>query len=279
MIVLVYGHKGWIGEQFTKCLDDENIAWIPGHARVDNYEDVEKELQCQFITHCVCLIGRTHGPGNNTIDYLEDKLNENIRDNLYAPVQLGFMCTQQKIHYTYVGTGCIYETTEDHLQPFDEKEEPNFHGSSYSIIKGYTDKIMRGVLKDSVLNLRIRLPISKGHHPRNLITKLIQYEQIMSIPNSVTVLPTLLPIMVDMIKKSTIGTFNFVNPGAITHNDILELYKKNIDTFFEWKNFEDKELRQKRSNNILDTSKLECMYDNIPSAFNGIKTVLENFKT
>jgi len=36
------------------------------------------------------LIGRTHGPNYNTIDYLEllSKLYDNIKDNLYSPLIL-----------------------------------------------------------------------------------------------------------------------------------------------------------------------------------------------
>ena len=56
-----------------------------------------------------------------------------------------------------------------------------------------------------------------------------------------TVLPELLPITLDMMKNKTIGTINLTNPGVISHNEILELYKKYVDNEFVWKNFTIKE--------------------------------------
>jgi len=33
------------------------------------------------------------------------------------------------------------------------------------------------------------------------------------------------------------GIYNFTNPGAITHNQILALYKKHVDPSYTWENF------------------------------------------
>ena len=46
------------------------------------------------------FIGRTHGEGITTIDYLEDKtkLNINVRDNLYAPMVLAEAAKKYDIH-------------------------------------------------------------------------------------------------------------------------------------------------------------------------------------
>ena len=56
------------------------------------------------------------------------------------------------------------------------------------------------------------------------------------------------------------GVFNFTNPGAISHNEILHLYKQYIDPSFTYKNFtleeQAKILAVGRSNNELDSSKL-----------------------
>jgi 3,5-epimerase/4-reductase len=56
------------------------------------------------------------------------------------------------------------------------------------------------------------------------------------------------------------GIYNFCNPGAISHNEILEMYKKYIDPSFTYTNFtveeQDKILVGRRSNNTLDCSKL-----------------------
>ena len=70
-----------------------------------------------------------------------------------------------------------------------------------------------------------------------------------------TVLDELIPIMMDLVFKKHIGTINMVNPGAISHNEILEMYKEIVDPNFTWQNFtieeQDEILKSKRSNNHL----------------------------
>ena len=162
MKVLLYGSKGWIGNQFLTLLNENNINVLEGKARVDNEKQLLKEVEEIQPTHIVSFIGRTHGPGFSTIDYLEQpgKIVDNVRDNLFSPLLLAQLCTQKNIHYTYLGTGCIFEYDEDHpfgeeVNGFNEESLPNFFGSSYSVVKGFTDRLMHR-FEESVLNLRIK---------------------------------------------------------------------------------------------------------------------------
>jgi len=223
----------------------------------------------EFPDRVVCMVGRTHGEGFSTIDYLEQpgKLLDNCRDNLYAPISMAIICNNMNVHFTYLGTGCIFNYDEEHpcgsTNGFTEDDDPNFFGSSYSTVKGFTDRLIR-LMSDSVLNLRIRMPIIAENHPRNFLTKISNYHKICSVHNSMTVLPDLLPIAYDMMKRGITGTVNLTNPGTISHDEILQMYKEKVDPTFKWENFsieeQDKILLSKRSNNMLDTSKLESMY-------------------
>merc|ERR1711924_390098 len=44
-----------------------------------------------------------------------------------------------------------------------------------------------------------------------------------------TVLHDLLPASLALSKRKLSGIYNFCNPGAISHNECLELYKKHVD--------------------------------------------------
>lgn len=72
-----------------------------------------------------------------------------------------------------------------------------------------------------------------------------------------TVLPELLPLSVEMSRRGLTGIMNFTNPGAVSHNEILELYKQYVDSEFSWQNFtveeQAKVIKAPRSNNLLDT--------------------------
>ena len=271
MLVLIYGHKGWIGSKVINLLQEQNIEFVRGNVRVNNKLELEEEIKTINPTHIMSFIGRTHGKGFTTIDYLEQKgkIYENVRDNLFSPLLLAILCKKYNIHFTYMGTGCIFKFDKDHpyekeVNGFTEESLPNFFGSGYSVVKGFTDELMH-MFEDTVLNLRIRMPISDDWSTRNFIYKITHYEKICSIKNSMTVLPELLPLMIDMAKNKVTGTINMTNPGLISHNRILELYKEIVDKDFTWKNFniEDqaKILAADRSNNYLDTSKIENMYD------------------
>jgi 3,5-epimerase/4-reductase len=184
MKILVYGHKGWIGQQFIDLLKKKSDSYILGNSRVDDIKSLESEIDDIKPTHIVSFIGRTHGRIDDkeysTIDYLEQKgkLVENVRDNLFAPISLALMCKKRNIHYTYLGTGCIY-TYENNVSTKEpnvlETTLPNFKGSKYSLVKSYTNNLINML---PVLHLRIRMPITSEKSHRNLIDKIVNYKKI-----------------------------------------------------------------------------------------------------
>jgi|LakMenEpi03Aug12_release.lakeMendotaPanAssembly.Ray.scaffolds.fasta_scaffold07027_16 dTDP-glucose 4,6-dehydratase len=310
MRVLIFGGNGWIGQQFVEIASKQNIEHRVAASRVDfdHIAELEREMDEFAPTHVVSFLGRTHGENFTTIDYLEQpgKLVDNVRDNLMAPIILAQLCAERDIHYTYLGTGCIFNNDNDRIKAFKETDAPNFFGSSYSIVKGFTDRFMawrhgqgrnqgqrqRGQGKGSeegclarsspVLNLRIRMPIVGEDHPRNFITKITRYEKVCSIPNSMSVLPELLPMALELMKNKYIGTLNFTNPGVISHNEILALYKKHVDPAFEWHNFslqeQDAVLASKRSNNSLDTSELQRLFPSVRPIGVAVEDLMKTYK-
>ena len=292
MKLLIYGSGGWIGQQFLEILQTKNIPYNIGLCRVDDTEKLREELQNISPTHVISFIGRTHGEicgkKYSTIDYLEQpgKLKENLRDNLFSPLSLAILCNNLNIHYTYLGTGCIFTYDDDH--PFGQEEAgflesslPNFFGSGYSTAKGFTDRLMT-LIGGNTLNLRIRMPITNEDNPRNFITKITTYKKICSIPNSMSVLPELLPFVVKMMQDSVTGTMNLTNPGLISHNEILEMYRDLVDPHFTWENFSLEEqakiLASERSNNFLDTTRLEELFPQVKSIKESVREMLENYK-
>lgn len=281
--LLIFGSKGWIGGQFIDYLksnysNDSEFQYIETNVRADNEVMVNDIIIAHSPTHIISFIGRTHGEGINSIDYLEQpgKLHENIKDNLYAPMVLASLANKHNIHYTYLGTGCIFNQEDPLDKSYNENNLPDFFDSSYSIVKGFTDRLMKFYPK--TLNLRIRMPIVNFKHPRNFITKITQYEKIASKPNSMTILSDFYPIIVDLMKKKEVGTLNLTNPGVISHNEILEMYKEIVDSSFEWTNFsieeQNKVLKSKRTNNQLDTSKLVSLYPLVPNIKDGVRKCL-----
>jgi len=137
---------------------------------------------------------------------------------------------------------------------------------------------------DNVCTLRVRMPISSDlSNPRNFITKISRYNKVVNIPNSMTVLDELLPISIEMAKRNLRGIWNFTNPGAVSHNEILEMYRDYIDPNFKWANFtleeQAKVIVAARSNNEMDASKLKNEFPELLSIKESlIKYVFEQNK-
>jgi 3,5-epimerase/4-reductase len=289
MKFLIYGSQGWIGQQLTQLLitmssgtgGDYQIQ--TGQSRADDYTTTFQEVEKSGCDRVICALGRTHGEGITTIDYLEpdNKLPLNLRDNLQAPLNLAMITNQLGIHMTYIGTGCIFESDYTNLNGFNEWSKPNFTGSKYSTVKGVTDQIITNF--PNVLNARIRMPIYADMNSRNFITKIINYPRIVSIPNSMSVMPELLPILIDMSVQKQTGTINLTNPGVISHKDILNMYRDLVNPDFIMPEFiTEEELAKyivgRRSNNKLDTTKLQTLYPNVNSIHDAVKTILIEMK-
>lgn len=242
------------------------------------------EVKPTFVVNAAGITGRPN------VDWCEDHKAEVLRVNVIGTMSLMDLTCQRGIHMTNFGTGCIYSYDDEHPiggKTFTEEDPANFFGSFYSRTKAMVES-MAMESYDNVLMLRLRMPISDDLHHRSFVTKISTYAKVVDIPNSMSVLTDLLPIALTMTERRLKGKYNFTNPGAISHNEILALYKEvrpkpctscaalccvsrvacvgtcvdaqYIDPTFWWDNFTEAEqnaiLKSGRSNNTLSTDKL-----------------------
>jgi 3,5-epimerase/4-reductase len=218
--------------------------------------------------------------GRPNIDWCEDNKPDTIRTNVIGTLNIADLCNMKGIHCTVYATGCIFKYDDAHPLGsgigFTEDDKPNFDGSFYSQTKGYMEPLLS--CYPSCLILRVRMPVSDDLIHRNFVTKIVKYEKVVNIPNSMTILHELLPASLAMAQTGLTGVYNFTNPGVISHNEVLDLYTKYIDPSYTYTNFslEDqaKVIKADRSNNELDTTKLMAdMPEGI--VINDIKTAYE----
>lgn len=258
--VLVFGGKtGWIGGKMMKFVEEAGHEAVAASSRIENRVDVEAELDSVKPSHVLMSAGMT---GRPNIDWCEDNKPETIRVNVIGTLNVADLCNLKGIHCTIYATGCIFKYDSDHPLGsgvgFTEDSAPNFAESFYSETKGYMESMLRSY--PNCLTLRVRMPISDDLFHRNFVTKIVKYERVVNIPNSMTVLHEMLPASLAMAKKGLTGVYNFTNPGVISHNQVLDLYTKYIDPTYHYANFtveeQSKILKAGRSNNELDTTKL-----------------------
>ncbi|KAL0328388.1 UNVERIFIED_CONTAM: trifunctional UDP-glucose [Sesamum calycinum] len=282
---LIYGRTGWIGGLLGKLCEKQGITYEYGKGRLEDRSLLVADILAIKPTHVFNSAGVT---GRPNVDWCESHKTETIRTNVAGTLNLADVCREHGLLMMNFATGCIFEYDAAHPEGsgigFKEEDKPNFTGSFYSKTKAMVEELLKEY--DNVCTLRVRMPISSDlNNPRNFITKISRYNKVVNIPNSMTILDELLPISIEMAKRNLRGIWNFTNPGVVSHNEILEMYKKYIDPDFKWANFtleeQAKVIVAPRSNNEMDASKLKKEFPELLSIKESlIKYVFEpNRKT
>ncbi|XP_057871369.2 trifunctional UDP-glucose 4,6-dehydratase/UDP-4-keto-6-deoxy-D-glucose 3,5-epimerase/UDP-4-keto-L-rhamnose-reductase RHM1 isoform X2 [Cryptomeria japonica] len=266
---LIYGCNGWIGGLLGQICEKKGIPFEYASGRLENRSQLQMDIQKTKPTHVFNAAGVT---GRPNVDWCESHKPETIRTNVMGTLNLADVCREQGLLLMNFATGCIFEYDANHPVEsgigFREEDKPNFIGSFYSKTKAMVEELLNEY--ENVCTLRVRMPISSDlNNARNFITKITRYNRVVNIPNSMTVLDELLPISVEMAKRNCRGIWNFTNPGVISHNEILEMYRDYIDPSFKWVNFtleeQAKVIVAPRSNNELDASKLKAEFSQLLS--------------
>ncbi|KAF2157641.1 UDP-4-keto-6-deoxy-glucose-3,5-epimerase/ UDP-4-keto-rhamnose-4-keto-reductase [Myriangium duriaei CBS 260.36] len=257
-VFLIWGGRGWIAGHLQDLLKSQGKQAHVTTVRMEDREAVIKvidEIKPTRILNCAGCTGRPN------VDWCEDNKQETIRSNVIGTLNLADVCYLKGIHLTVFATGCIYAYDKTHTmggKGYVEEDAANFDGSFYSATKSKVETIMN--FYPNVLTLRLRMPVSDDLHSRNFVTKIASYSRVVDIPNSNTILTDLLPASILLSEHKDTGVYNFTNPGAISHNEVLALFKKIVRPSFEWQNFsleeQSKVIKAGRSNCELDTTKL-----------------------
>jgi len=277
-VYLLFGKNGWIGGMLIDLLKAQGKTYYLAESRTYDRESVIAEIEKYKVTHVLNAAGVT---GRPNVDWCEDHKAETIRSNVIGTLVVADVCAERKVHHLLYATGCIFEYDASHPiggPGFTETDKPNFHGSYYSHTKAMVEDMLHAY--PTTCTLRVRMPISDDLSPRNFVTKIVKYDRVVDIPNSMTVLTELLPASLYMADQGLTGIYNFCNPGAISHNEVLALYKKHVDPDYTWTNFTVEEqakiLKAGRSNNTLDHTKLMQALGPHASEVNEIHVAMEN---
>lgn len=286
MRILLFGATGWIGQKMLPLLSEHEV--ITTDVRLNSSSDLGGLLDLHKPSHVLNCAGIT---GRPNIDQCEEIKTLVLETNVVGTARLAMECDHRGIHNTHLATGCIFEYDDTHPIPDKtwngrgfpgrlDDDKPNFDKSFYSFSKIMTENILRHL--PTSLILRLRMPITGDFHSRNFITKILNYSKVCSMPNSMSVLNDLLPLIPDLMTKKTLGIINFVNPGVIAHNDILDLYAQIVDPTYTYANFtveeQSKVLKAGRSNTALACDRLLELYPEVPHISDSIVKVVTEMK-
>lgn len=245
--ILIFGN-GFIGGRLSK-----EIGCEISYKRINSLADAEEEMAAKAPDIVINCIGYA---GDKNVDDCERNLDKTFFANTFVPMMLAEAAFKQRAKLVHISSGCIYKYDYKSL-PIKETAHPDFFGLAYSRSKIYSEQALQRIACEyDILILRIRTPLDDYPHPKNLLTKLLEYRRVIDIPNSVTYVPDFIESVKHLIGIDAKGIFNVVNKGGLRYPRLMDEYSKWVSGFrYEIIGYE--ELRVLRTNLLLSTEKLE----------------------
>jgi len=270
MKYLIFGN-GYLGNQFNQYLKGSVISSVYIKSEQDVLQEIAKH-QPDWIINCAGATGRPN------IDWCENNKEKTFKSNVLMPLMIARACFEKKVKMLHLGSGCVY-TGDNQGKGFSEDHAPNFGGSFYSKTKALSEDMLKDY---NVLQLRLRMPIDNDlNSPRNFIRKILNYKKVINIENSMTIVDDLLKTAEYLMKKNKASIYNVVNPGPMSHKQILDLYKEFVDPKFKYTIISLDQLyemtKAKRSNCVLNSKKLEKEIK-LPTLKDQITKIFKDYK-
>ena len=264
-MILILGKSGYIGEAFVKEAKRRNIDYYALSRSEVDYTNFEKLYSvmggigaCKFdaVINCAGFIGKPN------VDACETRKGETIAGNVVFPVMVSNLCARFGATYCHISSGCIYNGYD---KEYTEEDPPDFcfktnNGSFYSGTKALAEELIN---RDKTYVCRLRIPFDHIDNPRNYLSKLLNYDKLLDMKNSVSHRYDFVNACYDLInKKAPHGIYNIVNTGFISTAQVVQLISrylnidKNFDFFESEQQFYEIGASAPRSNCILDNSKL-----------------------
>jgi dTDP-4-dehydrorhamnose reductase len=249
MKYLILG-SGYVGGAYMRGLDGAVVSrrriLKPSHA-----QDEIIKYKPDWVINCIGVSGRPN------VDWCEDHKPETFFGNVLVPIEIAKASAKTGVPMLHIGSGCVYSGDRGGLG-FREDDPPNFAGSFYSKTKAISEDLLKDY---DTLQVRIRMPIDSNlDNERNLVNKLTGYGNVISVKNSITILEDMVYASSRLMEKDMRGLYNVVNPGPMTHPEILDLYKEVVDPTYSYKVVSQdslqRRLKARRSNCVLNTRKL-----------------------
>jgi dTDP-4-dehydrorhamnose reductase len=275
MKILFFGSTGFIGSQLKEALLAKGHEVVDPRIEIRNFDEVKKTVEETSPDYIINATGIT---GKPNVDWCETHPEETNTVNIDGSVNIATAAQEKGTKVAQISSGCVYDG-DNEGKGWIEEDEPNFFGSVYSRSRIECEKLLKEF--SNVLQLRIRIPIMGKPNPKNLIDKLIKYDQMINVTNSCTVMEDFIPATIQLIEMGETGVLNMTNIGAMNHKEIMTLYKEIVDPNFEiniMPKEQEEELCKRRSNCVLNTDKREGLGVHMPPLEESVRRILVKYR-
>lgn len=287
-MILLFGSTGYIGTEFKKQLELKKIPFTCcPPAKNTTFDDLYSMYQFMDYPLVDAVINAAGYTGKPNVDACENNKEETLNGNVLWTQILTDFCMFNKIPLLHVSSGCIYEGNKDG-KGFTEEHAPNLrfdlnNCSFYSGTKVIAEKIVSTFEKSWIC--RLRIPFEQFNNKRNYISKLINYDKLLDVENSLSNKHEFVSACISIILNQVdYGIYNVTNTGSIQTRfvtDLLEKYNivdKKFDFFKTEEDFYNSGLViAKRSNCVLDNTKLLNTGIKMTHIEESIENCIKNF--
>lgn len=265
MIVLL-GASGYVGGGIARELRRRELEFqAPSHGDLDALsKDAVREAVRAWKPECVIsAIGFT---GRPNIDGTEIEKLRCLQANTVVPGVLAEVLDDAKVPWGHVSSGCIFDGAHEDGRPFTEEDPPNFafghpQASWYARTKAMGETLL---LQSGGCRIwRLRIPFDEFDSPRNYISKVMRYEKLLEVTNSISHLGDFAWAAVEsLVRRIPPGLYNVTNPGVVRTSEVAARIRQHGLSHREPVFFTDEEEflstpgRVKRASCILSSEKL-----------------------
>ena len=286
-MIYLLGGSGYVGQAYQKLLTSKRIAFKNLQRKDLDYTDVATLVEALRSDKPDFLINAAGYTGKPNVDACEvDKANC-LFGNAMLPGRIAEACEITNTPWGHVSSGCIYTGTRENGTEFTEADAPNFtfrqnNCSFYSGTKALGEEILKDAA--NVYLWRLRIPFNNIESPRNYLTKLIRYENLLEASNSISELNEFVAATFACWENHIpFGTYNVTNPGYVTTREVVELIQasgvcsKEFKFFKNESDFMEKAAQTPRSNCIMSSAKLAAAGIQMTPVKEAIRQALSNW--
>jgi dTDP-4-dehydrorhamnose reductase len=269
-LILLLGGSGYVGHAFRALLEKRGVDYRTISRAECDYSDAGKletlldEVKPSFLINAAGFTGKPN------VDACETQKAETLFGNAVLPGRIAKACLAANVPWGHVSSGCIYSGDGPKGvgdTGFKETDAPNFSFRSgrcsfYSGSKALGEETLEGY--GNVYIWRLRIPFDNIDNPRNYLTKLMRYERLLDVRNSISRLDEFAAAcLATWEKRVPFGKYNVTNPGSITTREVVRhivesgVCPKSYEYFASEAEFMKLAARTPRSNCVLNTNKLE----------------------
>lgn len=268
--ILILG-KGYLGSELSKYLCNLNYTIYHVNRSECDYHNQNELWKYLLNNNIDCVINCAGFTGRPNVDQAEFQKQLCWDLNVVIPQQVAKTCHNLGIKCIHISSGCIYS---GYSKQFTEEDTPNFGMFDESSFYSKTKHAFETVTRDlNVKILRIRMPICYNvGNPRNYLTKIMNYPNLIDMVNSKTFIPDLCGFIDTILKNMTPSwwynkqdIYNIVNPEPLTTFDVVDLLNRGNEGGWKkldpkWISISELDVIAPRSNCVLDNTKASKIY-------------------